>query len=130
LQFGVQKLEQVAPANSQVAPGNSIDQHRALSDWPPLKGHAIAMATDVNAKHPRTKRFEQNLGIGRVVAEVCNDEGIMVVLAINRRQRIGTGTVKKPLRDCRMMRIRQLAPTNQTRKQARRKTARANEKKR
>ena len=94
LQFGVQKFEQIAAADG-------VDQDRAVSDRPPHKGHAIAMAADVQANHPRAKGLEQDLGVGRVVAEVGNDEGVMVVLAINRRRRIGTRTAIKPLRQLR-----------------------------
>ena len=38
-----------------------------MSDWPPLKIHAIAMATDLKANHARTKRLIQQLAEGRVV---------------------------------------------------------------
>ena len=51
LQFGVQQFEQVAAANG-------VDQHRAVPDRPPLKAHAVAMASDVKANHPRTERLQ------------------------------------------------------------------------
>ena len=91
LQFGVKKFDQISPANG-------VDQYRALFDRPSLRIHAIAIATDVQANHPRTKRLEQNLGVGRVAAEICDNERITIVAAINRRQRAGTRTSVKPLR--------------------------------
>ena len=81
----------------QIGPANGIDQHRAIFDWPPLNIHAIAIATDLNANHARTKRLEQHLGIGRVVAQIGDDESIGIVAAINRRERTGPRTSIKSL---------------------------------
>ena len=89
LQFGLKKFEQIGPANG-------VDQHRAMFDWPPLKIHAIARAADMQANHARTKRLEQNLGIGRVVAEIGDNKSIGIVAAINRRERAGTIASIKP----------------------------------
>jgi hypothetical protein len=63
LQFGVKKFDQVGPANG-------VKQHRAVFDGPPLGIHAIAIASDVKTNHARTERLEQNLGVGRIVAEI------------------------------------------------------------
>jgi len=74
----------------QVGPAHGVEQHRALFDWPPLRIHAVARATDVQSYHPRTECLEQNLGVGRVIAEIGDNERIGIVTAINRRQRAGT----------------------------------------
>jgi hypothetical protein len=66
LQFSMKQFEQITPANG-------VNQHRGIFDWPPLEFHAIAMETDVNANHARTKRLEQHLGVRSVVAEIRLD---------------------------------------------------------
>ena len=38
----------------QIASATDVDRHRAVSHWPPHKVHAIALATDVEADHPRS----------------------------------------------------------------------------
>ena len=54
VQLGVQKFEQIASPNG-------VDQHHASADWPLLSIHAVAMPTDMQPNHPRTKRFAQRL---------------------------------------------------------------------
>ena len=54
----------------QKGSANSVDQHRAMFDGPPLGVHAIAIATDLKTNHARTKRLEQHLGVGSVVAQI------------------------------------------------------------
>jgi hypothetical protein len=92
LQFGVKEFEQIAPANG-------VDQHRGIFNWPPLGMHAIATATDLQSNHARTKRFEQRLGVSRIVAEICDNESIAIVVAINRCERAGPRTTVQPLRE-------------------------------
>ena len=96
MQFGVKKFEQIGSANG-------VDQHRAMFDRPPLSIHAIAIATDLKANHARTKRLEQHLGVGRVVAEIGDNESIGIVAAINRRERAGTGAAIEALRQLRKL---------------------------
>ena len=70
-----------------------------MSDRPPLKIHAVAMATDLKANHARTKRLVQHLAIGRVVAEICDNDSIGLIAAIDHCERTGTRTSIKPLRE-------------------------------
>ena len=91
LQFGMKQFDQIGAADG-------VDQHRAMFDRPPLSVHAVAMATDLQANHARAKRLEQHLGVGRVVAQVRDDQRIVVVTAIDRRQRARARTAIKSLR--------------------------------
>jgi hypothetical protein len=52
LQLGKIKFEQIRAANS-------VKQHRAIFDWPPLKSHAVAMPTDLNPNHAKRGRMCQ-----------------------------------------------------------------------
>src|SRR5262249_36905910 len=92
LQLAMNKFDQIRAANG-------VESHRPMVDRPPVSLHAIAMAADVNANHARTKRLLQHLGVGRVVAEICDNESIGIIAAINRRERAGTCTSIKPLRE-------------------------------
>ena len=62
LQLGVKKLEQMGPSDG-------VDQHRTMFDRPPLKAHAVAIASDLKANHAPTKGLIQRLGVARVIAE-------------------------------------------------------------
>src|SRR6516225_9652463 len=93
LQLGMIKFEQIGPANS-------VNQDRAMFDWPPLSSHAVAMPTDLNPNHAKgAECVKQRLGIGRVIAEICDNEGIGIVATINGRERAGTRASIKPLRE-------------------------------
>src|SRR5215831_1829062 len=93
LQLGMIKFEQIRAANS-------VKQHRAIFDWPPLSGHAVAMPTDLNPNHARgAERVKQHLGIGRIIAEICDNEGIGIVATINGRERAGTRAPINSLRE-------------------------------
>jgi hypothetical protein len=70
-----------------------------MFDRPPLKIHAIAMATDLKANHARTERLEQHLGVGWVVAKICDNDSIGLMAAIDHCERTGTRTSIKPLRE-------------------------------
>src|SRR5215831_21276093 len=86
LQLGMIKFEQIGPANS-------VKQHRAIFDWPLLNSHAVAMPTDLNPNHARgAECVKQHLGVGRIVAEVCDNDSIRMVAAIDNRERAGTPT--------------------------------------
>lgn len=85
LQFRVKKFDQMGSANC-------VNEYSALFDRPPLRIHAIAIATDLQANHSRTERLEQDFCVGRVVAKICDNESIGIVAAINRRQRASTST--------------------------------------
>jgi hypothetical protein len=63
-----------------------------MFDRPPFKVHAIAIATDLKANHARAKRLVQHLSIGRVVAEICNNESLGIIVAIDRCKLAGTRT--------------------------------------
>ena len=45
--------------------------------------HAISIARDVEADHSRTKHLEQHLRISRVIAQIGDDQTIVIVEAIN-----------------------------------------------
>src|SRR5262245_19177754 len=91
LQLGMIKFEQIGPPCR-------VNQHRAMFDWPPLSSHAVAMPTDLNPNHAsRTECVKQHLGIGRIVAEVCDNDSIRMVAAIDNRERAGTRASIKPL---------------------------------
>src|SRR5262245_29170761 len=69
-----------------------------MFDWPPLTIDSVAMPTDLNPDHARgAERVKQHLGIGRIVAEVCNNNSIRMVAAIDNRERAGTSASIKPL---------------------------------
>jgi hypothetical protein len=77
----------------QTGPANGVNQHRRIFDRPPFKVRAIAMATDLKANHARgAERVKQHLGVGRVVAEVCDNESIVIIAAIDHGERAGTRT--------------------------------------
>jgi hypothetical protein len=48
--------------------------------------------------HPGAEHLEQHLGIGRVVAQIGDDEGIVVMAAVDRGERNRSGTAIEPLR--------------------------------
>jgi hypothetical protein len=50
-----------------------------MFDWPPLRIHTITIAADLKANHAPTKRLEQHLGIGRIIAQIGGYEGIGIV---------------------------------------------------
>src|SRR5262249_42988195 len=86
LQLGMIKFDQIRAANS-------VKQHRAIFGWPPLSSHAVAMPTNLNPDHASgAERLKQHLGIGRIVAEVCDNGSIRMVAAIDNRERAGTPT--------------------------------------
>ena len=86
----MQELEQKAATNR-------IDQHRAVLDRPPFKGHAVAMGADHKADHALAKGFKERIGVARIIAQISNNESIVVIKAIDLRQRAGTGVAKKTL---------------------------------
>src|SRR5215471_6645712 len=93
LQLGVIKFEQIRAANS-------VKQHRAIFDWPLLSSHAVAMPSDLNPNHAKgAECVKQHLGVGRIVAEVCDNDSIRMVAAIDNRERAGTRGSIKPLRE-------------------------------
>jgi hypothetical protein len=55
------------------------------------------MATGLNANHARTKRLVHHLGVGRVVAEICDNESVAIIAAIDRCELARTRTSIKPL---------------------------------
>jgi hypothetical protein len=91
LQLGMKKFEQIGPANS-------VKQHRAMFDWPPFSIHAVAIPTDLKPDHARgAECVKQHLGVGRVVAEVCDNDSIRMVATIDNRERASTRASIKPL---------------------------------
>src|SRR5262245_30755508 len=91
LQQGMIKFEQIGAAYR-------VDQHRSMFNRPVLRIHAIAIAADRKANHAWTKRLKQHLGVARVVAEIRNNESIVIIAAIDRGERAGTRTSVKSLR--------------------------------
>ena len=92
LQQGMVRFEQTGAANG-------VNQHRRIFDRAPFKVRAFAMPTDLKANHARTKRLKKHLGIAHVVAEVCDNESIRMVAAIDHGERAGTRTSVKSLRE-------------------------------
>ncbi len=83
LKLPVQQFEQDGSANC-------IDQKRTIFGGSPLSSHPVARAGDLQADDAATKGLHQNLRVSRVVTEIGNDQRIVMVLSIDRRQRIGT----------------------------------------
>src|SRR5438874_1546131 len=90
LQLGMKKFEKIASTSG-------VEQHCAVFDRPPLRLQAVAMATDLQPNHARTKGLVQDLGIARVIAQVRDNERIAVVMAVNLRQFAGPRTTIKTL---------------------------------
>jgi hypothetical protein len=58
------------------------------------------MRTDLNPNHAKgAECVKQHLGIGRVIAEICDNEGIGIVATISGRERAGTRAPMNPLRE-------------------------------
>jgi hypothetical protein len=55
------------------------------------------MATNVKANHALTKRLVQYLGVGRVAAEIRDNETLGIILAIDHCELARTRTSIKPL---------------------------------
>jgi hypothetical protein len=80
LQLGMEVLEQLAAADG-------IDEHYTGAHGAPFDIEAVAAAADLEPDHPCAKRLDQHLGISRVVAQIGDDEGIVVVAPVDRRER-------------------------------------------
>src|SRR6516162_9013704 len=74
--FGQQELQQKRSANL-------VDQTGAISDTPALEGRAIARTTDLYANNACIEPVEQGFGVGRIIAQVGNDETIVTVLVVD-----------------------------------------------
>jgi hypothetical protein len=59
--------------------------------------HAISIARDVEADHSRTKHLEQHLRISRVIAQIGDDQTIVIVEAINLPSAPSTNNCRKGL---------------------------------
>src|SRR5215208_6390602 len=70
----------------------------AMSGRPCFGIHALAMAANLQPDHARSKRLQQHLGIGRIIAEIRHNERIVVVAPIDRRQRARPRTTEQVLR--------------------------------
>jgi hypothetical protein len=93
------RLQQRTEKFEQIGAANSVNQHRRTVDLPPFKGRAIPMATDLKANHTRAKRLVQHLSIGRIFAEICNDESLGFIVAVDRRELAGTRSPVRSLRE-------------------------------
>ena len=69
-----------------------------LPDRPPLVLHAITRAADVQPDHTPTKGLVQHFGIARIIAEVGDNQRIVVMSAINCRERARARAATQPLR--------------------------------
>lgn len=83
LELPVQLFEQDGSANC-------IDPKRTVSGGSPFGAQPVAMAADLKADDAAAKSLDQNLRVSCVVAEIGNDQRMVVVLSIDRRQRVGT----------------------------------------
>jgi hypothetical protein len=95
--FELTRLQQRMKQFEQMGAANSVNQHRRIFDRPALKIHAIARATDLKPNHARAKRLVHRLGVGRVVAEIRDNETLGIIMAIDRRELARTRTSIKPL---------------------------------
>ena len=79
VQFTKQQIEELRAADR-------MHRDMAAFDRPILRRFAIPAARDVNANDAAAKPLKQDLGVGRVIAQIGNDERLAVVQAINRCQ--------------------------------------------
>ena len=91
VQFTKQQIEELRAADR-------IHRDMAAFDRPMLRRFAIPAARDVNANDAAAKPLKQDLGVGRVIAQIGNDEGLAVVQAINRCQCFRARAGVEPLR--------------------------------
>src|SRR6516165_6270783 len=88
----MQRLQQMRPANVV------LEYAAAATDWLPRALHTVAVGTNMQPNHPRTKKLHQVLSITRVVAQIGDDQRIAVVAGINLRQLAGTRAAIEVLR--------------------------------
>ena len=92
LHLSVKKFDQLSSANR-------VDQYCAVSDRTTLRSHPIARATDLETNHTLgAKRVEQRLGISGVIAQISDNDSVVIVTAINRRKCACARTSIKTLR--------------------------------
>ena len=82
----------------EIGAANGVNEHHPIFDRPALKLHAIAMAGDLQPDDAPAKRLVQHLGIGRVIAQVGDDQRIVVMATINVRQRARASAAIQTLR--------------------------------
>src|SRR5664279_973068 len=66
-----------------------IDQYDPTRHLPALKVHSVAMPRNMIANDPVPEHLPQLLGIARIITQISNDQSIVIITAIYRRQRIG-----------------------------------------
>ena len=91
VQFTKQQIEELRATDR-------IHWDTAALDRPMLRHFAIPAARDVNANDAPAKPLEQDLGVGRVIAQIGNDERPAVVQAINRCECFRARAGVEPLR--------------------------------
>src|SRR5262249_11211957 len=85
LQRGMIKFEEIGAANG-------IEQHRPMFNRPPLRIHAFTIPADRKANHARPKGLKERRGIGRVVTEIWDNDGVGIIAATDRGEPAGTRT--------------------------------------
>jgi hypothetical protein len=85
LHFTQQKIEQISAANS-------IEQDCAVFHLSPLSSHAVTVVRDAKTNQATAKSLEQRLGIGCIITQIGNDESLVIIAAVNHRERISTRT--------------------------------------
>jgi hypothetical protein len=76
------RLQQRMVRFEQIGAANGVDQHHRIFDRSPFKVRALAMATDLNANHARTKCLKQHLGVGRVATTLSEPGSYRAACAI------------------------------------------------
>lgn len=71
---------------------NLIDlKGTTIFHWAQFGLHAVAMARDVQANHALTEPFDQCFPVRLVIADIDEDQRLVIKRAINRRQRLSPG---------------------------------------
>ena len=71
----------------QLGATDGVDHHCSITDRATLEGRAIAMPRDLQPNHTPTIGLIQDLAIARLAAQIRDDQGVAVVVSVDRSQR-------------------------------------------
>ena len=91
LKFTMKELEQEGSSDC-------IDRQRPISRVAPLASHPVSIAANLKPDHAGGKGLDENLSVSCVIAEVGNDQRVVVVVSIDGGLRIGTFRSEQILR--------------------------------
>jgi hypothetical protein len=86
----MQKVEEMGPPYR-------VDPHAAILDRPVFGLQAVAMARDLQTDDTLTKSCVHDFGIGRVIANIDDNEVSGTMKSVNLRKRLCTRTSKQPV---------------------------------